>query len=262
MPRLRAAFAAAIGTSVLVAVQATGASTFPVIVVPRGEPLRIAVAAPVSGPLAQFGTAAVNGVTLALEDHPRVRGFPVVKAVFDAPCSLPKDAMAAEAIVGDPGLAGVVGPLCSEPSVTTLPMYEQAGIVVISPTATSLGLGAYAPTTFNRTTVDNDSFDPWYSRVATLPRNVDFRARYEDRFGPAPPDFLVADLAYDAALLLLDSLKRSSTVQGGRLVIDRAALAAAVRATNELQGVTCTISFEPDGDRIHDDISLDRCAED
>ena len=181
--------------------------------------------------------------------------------VFDVPCSLPADATAAQAIVADPTLVGVVGPMCSEPSVTTLPIYEQAGLVVVSPTATQPGLGTLAPTTFNRTAVDDTGFETWYLRVAELRVNQEFRARYESRFGEAQ-DFFVADLAYDATLALIDGIKRSSTIEGGALVVDRAALAAAVRTTDGLHGVTCSISFEADGDRIADDTALERCAED
>jgi ABC-type branched-subunit amino acid transport system substrate-binding protein len=252
---------AAVALSVLVGVQATGASTSSVVVVPRNMPVRIALAVPAGGPFASFGAAAVNGVQLALEDHPRVRGFPVVPVVFDAPCSLPADATAAQAIAQDTTLVGVVGPLCSAPSVSTLPIYEQAGIVVVSPTATQPGLGAYGPTTFNRSAVDDTSFDSWYARVAALPVNLAFRARYESRFGPAP-DLFVADLAYDATRVLLDGVKRAATVDAGSLVIHRVALAAAVRATHGLQGVTCTITLEPNGDRLDDPVALDRCAED
>jgi ABC-type branched-subunit amino acid transport system substrate-binding protein len=83
MSRLIATLAAVVAGSALTAAQAPGSSPASTVVVPRGQPVRIAAAAPVSGPVAQFGAAGINGVTLALENHPRVRGFPVAQVVFD-----------------------------------------------------------------------------------------------------------------------------------------------------------------------------------
>jgi hypothetical protein len=44
-------------------------------------------------------------------------------------------------------------------------------------------------------------------------------------------------------------------------VIDRAALAAAVRSTRHFQGVTCTVTLDPaTGNRVDDPEALARCA--
>jgi len=49
----------------------------------------------------------------------------------------------------------------------------------------------------------------------------------------------------------------------GNLVINRAALASAVRKTTKFQGVTCTITLDPlTGNRVNDAAALARCAED
>lgn len=242
---------------------AVAAVTSPTAVdVGRGSTVRIAVATPLSGPLAPYGALVANGVAMAIADHPRVKGFPVEQVDVDAPCSLPEDAEAAASIVSDSTILGVVGPTCSEPAAEALPIYEAAGVVTVSPTATRPNLGAdYAPTTFNRTAVTDPGFDAWYATVGSLPSDLAFWADYEALYGP-PPARIFADLAYDAALVLLDALKHASRVERGTLVVDRDALAARVRATDRLPGVTCTVAFEDDGDRVVDTTALARCAAD
>jgi len=133
--------------------------------------------------------------------------------------------------------------------------------VTISGSASSDGLPAYAPTVFDRTIVaDGAGGAAWYARVAGLPSDVAWQQAYAAEFGVAP--LPLADLYYDAATLLLRNLQRVAYLDGGGwLVIDRRALAAAVRATTRLRGVSCEITIAPQsGDRVNDADALDRCA--
>ncbi len=106
-----------------------------------------------------------------------------------------------------------------------------------------------------------DQFDPWYAVVLTLPSDLDWQQAYSQEFGTAPVAF--ADLYYDAAGLLIRDLQNTSSIDGGgNLVINRAALAQAVRTTAKYQGVTCTITLKPTtGYRINDPTALSRCAD-
>lgn len=258
---MRRVIFAVVAGAVLAGTTLAGAATSSAVVVDRGSTMRIAVAAPLSGPLAPFGTIIRNGVELAVADHPRVKGLPVELVAVDAPCSLPQDVEAAAAIVDDETIVGVVGPACSGSADVTLPLFEAAGVVTVSPTATEPGLGTYAPTTFNRTAVDDSGFDAWYAAVGALPSDVAFWETYEALYGP-PPARVFGDLAYDATLVLLTALKQVATLEQGSVVVDRGELAAAVRATAGLHGVTCTITLEADGDRLDDEEALARCAAD
>jgi ABC-type branched-subunit amino acid transport system substrate-binding protein len=63
-------------------------------------------------------------------------------------------------------------------------------------------------------------------------------------------------------LLIRDLQAASRFDASGDLVINRAALAQAVRNTTNYQGVTCTIALDPTtGLRINDPAALARCAE-
>ena len=87
-----------------------------------------------------------------------------------------------------------------------------------------------------------------------------FQQDYRSQFGALPPAF--SDLNFDAAALLLGDLQRVSKIVNGNLVINRAALASAVRATTNFQGVSCTITLDPaTGNRISDPASLSRCSQ-
>ena len=74
-----------------------------------------------------------------------------------------------------------------------------------------------------------------YSVENSSPAVADFNTRYQKRWG-SPTNALSA-LGYDAAMLLVDALRRAGTTDGPKL---RAALAA----TREFRGVTGTITFD------------------
>jgi hypothetical protein len=62
--------------------------------------------------------------------------------------------------------------------------------------------------------------------------------------------------------LLIGDIRSSSANDGrGNLVVNRAALARAVRTTTNYRGVSCTITLDPaTGNRVNDPIALSRCA--
>jgi len=80
-------------------------------------------------------------------------------------------------------------------------------------------------------------------------------------FGSAPALSPMPALYYDAASLLIHRLWQVSRIVNGNLLINRAALASAVRNTTNYWGVTCTITLDPaSGNRLNDPASLQRCA--
>jgi ABC-type branched-subunit amino acid transport system substrate-binding protein len=228
------------------------------VVVTRGNPVEIAFPAATEFP--EFSTAFRNAIQLAIEAHPAIRGFPIRVNVIETTC-FGDNAATAAAIVANHQNAAVIGHLCSSGFVSALPVYEAAGVVTISGSATGDSLPALAPTVFNRTAVrDGDGGEAWLAEVAALPSVVAWSDAYKARFGTAAPD--LAPLYFDAASLLLRRLQQVSRIVDGKLVIDRAALADAVRTTARFQGVTCSLTFEPEtGNRVNDLDALARCAD-
>ena len=267
MSRLRSCFAL-LGL-VLAVVAATGetavgASPQAGIVIPSGQPLQIAVAVDDTGLGAFFGPSAREAVQFAIERHPTVRGFPIKVDAFSAPCdngspaSLADNTTAANAVVGNTQIVAVLGQTCSPEASAWLPIYEAAGLVTINGSTTG-PVAALGPTVFNGTAVPDPGFTPWYAAVKALPGDLRWRSSFQARFGSPPSDF--ADLYYDAANVLLTAIEETATIDDGSLVIDRAALATAVRHTSGLPGVTCSITLDPaSGYRVDDAAALARCA--
>jgi ABC-type branched-subunit amino acid transport system substrate-binding protein len=237
-------------------------SSAPTVVVPHGQRVQIALANDFSGYGAAFGPSVENAVRLAVVAHPDVHGFPIQINAVNAPCGDPAaDLAAAQNIVANSQNVGVLGQLCSTGFDQALAVYQTAGIVTISGSATSDTLPSFGPTVFDRTAVsDGDGGTAWYTQVSTLPRDLAWRDAYTALLGTAPTDF--ADLYYDAAKVLIRNLQSTSWVDsGGNLVVNRSALARAVRHTTDVRGVTCTITIDPaTGNRVNDAKSLARCA--
>jgi ABC-type branched-subunit amino acid transport system substrate-binding protein len=205
---------------------------------------------------------------MAIEENPTIRGFPIQVNNVETLCGDDVDnTRAAMTIVGNTQNTAVLGHLCSAGFTSALPIYEAAKVVTISGSATAGHLpGTLGPTVFNRTAVASDEIgdpgDRWLAQVSTLPSVLEWGEEYEAEFGEAPVLPNLSALYFDAASLLLKRLQQVSRVANGNLVIDRAALAKAVRTTRGYQGITCKITLDgATGNRIDDQAALARCAE-
>ncbi len=234
------------------------------VVIPQGQPLQIAVAVDDTGFGAFFGPSAREAVQMAIERHPMIRGFPIKVNAFNAPCdngstaSLADNTATANAVSSNTQTVAVLGQTCSPEAAAWLPIYQTAGLVTINGSTT----GPVAPlgsTVFNGTAVPDPDFTPWYAAVKALPGDLRWRTSFQTRFGSPPSDY--ADLYYDAANVLLTAIEETATIDNGNLVIDPASLAATVRHTSGLPGVTCSITLDPaTGYRVDDPAALARCA--
>ena len=267
MTRLIPAFLCAIGGALLLSAAAAAGPRHPSnasssVVVPHGQPVQIVLAGDLTGYGSGFEPSVLQAVRLAIIAHPALHGFPIHLSVVDAPCGNPAaDVAAAQSIVANTQTVGVLGQFCSGGFDQALPVYQAAGVVVISGSATSDALPSFAPTVFDRTAVsDGDGGTAWYAQVTALPGNLAWRGAFADLLGAPPTDF--ADLYQDAAKMLIRSIRITSWIdRNGNLIVSRAALAYALRHTTNLPGVTCTVTINPTtGNRINDPKSLALCA--
>jgi len=235
------------------------------VVIPRGEPVQLAFVG--SSDFPDFTTNIRNALRMAIERHPTIRGHAIQINESDPACFsgdfLAANAANAAAVVSNAQNTAVIGQICSQAAVSALPVYETAGIVTISGSASNSSLPTLAPTVFNRTIVvsdaPGDAGDVWLAGLATLPSDLAFQQAYQAEFGTPPLTF--TDLYFDAASLALARIKQTSRSEDGSLVIDRAALAEAVRDTTDFNGVTCTVTLDPaTGNRVNDPAALARCA--
>jgi alpha-glucoside transport system substrate-binding protein len=229
------------------------------VTVPPGNPVEIAAVMALGFGFTPDNIAAVQ---MAIDAYGPIKGFAVQHNDHDGGCSLGTGADVADTIVNtDTQTVGVIGPTCSSSASGAAPVLEAGGVVMVSHAATGPDLPTFGSTVFNRLIVEDPATDDWFGKVSRLPSVRQWKAEFEALQGHPPEVF--SDLAYDATFLLLTRIDEVSTVDGGgNLVIDRAALAAAVRGTGSarlvkrplagLAGVTGDISLDgATGNRVN-----------
>lgn len=109
--------------------------------VAAGEPLTIASALAISGDVAFLGNDSNFGIQVAQDERGQVLGRDVEVVKEDAGCSdAATGQTAAQAIVANPAILGVIGTTCSRTAVTAMQVLGPAKIVTISPSNTAPGL--------------------------------------------------------------------------------------------------------------------------
>src|SRR5690349_12973634 len=181
------AFAASAGAQTIPAAP-TATST---VVVPRGQPVQFAFTADTTHDpvIAQVTSSAEDAIQMAIERHPTIRGFRVQVNDVETDCG-GDNTLSATEIVSNTQNTAVLGNICSSGMVSALPIYQAAGVVTISGSATSSVLPALGPTVFNRTAVVSDAVgdagDIWASQVTALPSVLEWEQEFEAEFGAAP----------------------------------------------------------------------------
>lgn len=124
-----------------------------VVVPPEGR-LQLGLATSLSGDtLPEPGTDVRNAVILALNAYNEaggLLGWEIELVIEDDQCKPELASASAEYLSQLPNLVGVVGHLCSGATNAGLPFYEEAGLPVISPSATSASLTRSGYSVFNR----------------------------------------------------------------------------------------------------------------
>jgi branched-chain amino acid transport system substrate-binding protein len=135
-------------------------------------PLAIAFLGALTGPDASSGEVVRNSAALAVEDHNEANPDCEVGLVsFDSRGEPERAQVLARQIVDDPQVVGVVGPVFSGETEVVMPLFEEAGLPVLTPSATNPALGERGWTTFHRV-VGTDA-DQGPASVAWLVDTVD-----------------------------------------------------------------------------------------
>ena len=134
--------------------------------------LKIAYQGPLTGPEAQTGTDGIRGVKLALKIYNASK--PKIKVEAYEGDDQGDDALGktvGAGIAADPAVVGVLTAY-SGPTIAALPSYKAAGIVIVSPSATRVGLTdpaspSYGAPVFHRIVSNDDLQGPALARTAT-----------------------------------------------------------------------------------------------
>jgi branched-chain amino acid transport system substrate-binding protein len=102
-----------------------------------GEPIRVASALVVSGPNTQLGIDSQYGVEIALDKRGELLGHPLELQPEDEQCNAEGGQTAAQKIVSDPTIVGMIGTSCSGAGVPASQVIADAGYVMISPSNTA-----------------------------------------------------------------------------------------------------------------------------
>ena len=106
--------------------------------VAKGDPIKIAALAVLSGPNASLGEDSIHGIEIAIDDiGGKLLGHPVELDKEDALCSPEGGVAAAQKVAADKSIVGVIGTNCSSAAKVAAPVLSDAGMVMISPSNTA-----------------------------------------------------------------------------------------------------------------------------
>ena len=119
-------------------------------VVPEGETVKIGMSSPMTGPYADFGIDAEYSGLIAVADAGEVEGWAFELVAEDDEGGAEGGAAVANKLVADPSFVGMAGPLFSGATAAAMPIYEEAGVPMMSPSATAAFLTQEGSAVFNR----------------------------------------------------------------------------------------------------------------
>ena len=159
------------------------------VTVEAGEDIQIRSLNAITGDVAFLGIPNQRGVEQAIADFGDIHGFSVtIGTGLDDLCSADGGQAAAQTIVADDDVVGVIGTSCSGAATAASPLISAAGMVMISPSNTSPAL------TSDLAGTAGDNYHAGYYRTA-----------HNDQFqGAAMAKFVYEDLGVSAAAAIHD----------------------------------------------------------
>jgi branched-chain amino acid transport system substrate-binding protein len=120
-----------------------------------GEAIKIGFAGPMSGDVSAFGIDASQGIAIALTDAGQFEGHPFEQVAEDDQASPEVAATVAQRFASDKTVVAIVGHLFSGATNAAMPIYAEAYLPMMSPSATRIDLTTLGSPVFNRN-VGND----------------------------------------------------------------------------------------------------------
>ncbi len=121
--------------------EALGDGSLGTVTVEAGDSIQIRSLEAISGDVAFLGIPNQRATELAVADYGQIKGFDVsVGTPLDDLCSADGGQAAAQTIVADEQVVGVIGTSCSGAATASAPLISEAGMVMISASNTSPAL--------------------------------------------------------------------------------------------------------------------------
>ncbi|OJX38322.1 MAG: hypothetical protein BGO78_09975 [Chloroflexi bacterium 44-23] len=119
-------------------------------VIPPGSTIKLGMGAPMTGDYASFGIDISQGATIAIKDGGELDGFKFELVAQDTQGAPEGGAAVANKLVTDPTVVAIPGHIFSGSTEAAIPIYEKAGLPMLSPSATNPPLTTLGSKVFNR----------------------------------------------------------------------------------------------------------------
>jgi branched-chain amino acid transport system substrate-binding protein len=118
--------------------------------IPAGQTVKIGMGAPLTGDYASFGVDISQGAAIAVTDAGTVEGFAFELVAQDTQGAPEGGAAVANKLATDPTVVAIAGHIFSGSTEAAIPVYDKAGIPMMSPSATNPPLTTLGSKVFNR----------------------------------------------------------------------------------------------------------------
>src|SRR5690349_6926687 len=115
-----------------------------------GQPVKIGMGGPMTGDNAAYGLDAAQAARIAMTDAGQFNGFSFELDAQDDGGTPEGGAAVANKFVSDPSIVAIEGHIFSGATGAAMPIYEKAGIPMLSPSATNPDLTKNGSKVFNR----------------------------------------------------------------------------------------------------------------
>ncbi len=116
----------------------------------KGQTIKVGYVGPTTGDYSAFGIDISRGAELAVKDQPKVKDFEIELLIEDTQGTPEQGAAVANKFAADPRVVAVDGHTFSGSTEVAIPIYGDAGIVMMSPSATNPPLTDLGSEVFNR----------------------------------------------------------------------------------------------------------------
>ncbi len=124
--------------------------SFGCAVIKPGQTIKIGMGAPMTGDNAAFGQDISQGSKIAMTDGGQLNGFSFELVAQDDGGTAEGGAAVANKLVSDPTVVAIEGHIFSGATKAAIPIYEKAGLPMMSPSATNPDLTKQGSKVFNR----------------------------------------------------------------------------------------------------------------
>ncbi|RPJ51824.1 MAG: branched-chain amino acid ABC transporter substrate-binding protein, partial [Chloroflexi bacterium] len=118
--------------------------------IPAGQTIKLGMGAPMTGDNAQFGVDISQGAIIADADAGEIEGFQLELVAEDDGGTPEGGAAVANKFVADETVVAIPGHIFSGATAAAMPIYEKAGLPMMSPSATNPDLTKSGSKVFNR----------------------------------------------------------------------------------------------------------------